>query len=393
MLKWPLFEEMCVILHPNCVIEYSMKRILRIIGVLAVGALMTTSCLNSSDNEVTTYNDMAIKTFTLGKLNRYLHKTSSKGTDSVYKATYSASTYKMHIDQLGHRIYNTDSLLTGTDVAHVICTVTTVNNGIVYIKSLTSDSLYYFTSGSDSVDFSKDRVFRVFATDGSGYRDYVVSLNVRNQDKGVFNWVKADKAGFPAAADSVERRAAEDLGFTYLGTSSYEIYAMTPDGVLVESEDGGITWKEDVLESSVQLMPTKSLSYVTWYWDAQTDYALLVGQLFDTDEAMVLWRKLVDNNGGGRWVYMPLAGNNPYYLPRMEHVELVHYADGVLAFGCDGKIYQSRDQGITWKTTSTYKYPEGFDVTSFYKVGVDQDDYLWLTDTESGQTWKGRLTE
>ena len=82
-----------------------------------------------------------------------------------------------------------------------MCTATTVNNGVVYIKSLTSDSLRYFSSGSDSIDFSQPRVFRVFATDGSGSRDYTVSLTVRNQDPGVFLWQVADKAGFPQTTD------------------------------------------------------------------------------------------------------------------------------------------------------------------------------------------------
>ena len=56
---------------------------------------------------------MAIKTFKLGTLKRYVHKTLSTGKDTVYLTTYSAATYKMNIDQLNHRIFNTDSLLTG----------------------------------------------------------------------------------------------------------------------------------------------------------------------------------------------------------------------------------------------------------------------------------------
>ena len=106
-----------------------------------------------------------------------------------------------------------------------------------------------------------------------------------------------------------------------------------------------------------------------------------------------LTTKPVDDDGDGRWVYMPLADDNNYYLPKMDYVVLVPYANSVLAFGNNKKIYQSRDQGITWKTTAAIQYPDGFNATSSYKVAVDNEDVLWLMDTVSGQTWKGRLTE
>jgi hypothetical protein len=375
------------------VIEYSMKRLLRPYCVLLFGALILSSCLGSDEDSTTTYNDMAIKTFKLGTLKRYVHKTLSTGKDTVYLTTYSAATYKMNIDQLNHRIFNTDSLLTGTDMKHIICTATTVNNGVVYIKSLTSDSLRYFSSGSDSIDFSQPRVFRVFATDGSGSRDYTVSLTVRNQDPGVFLWQVADKAGFPQTTDDEMRQAAERAGLIYLGKSSYEAYAINSEGMLMESEDEGATWTADKLDTDASLLPKNALSYAAWILDYKTDYALLAGQNPASDKAMVLWRKLVDDDGDGRWVYMPLADDNNYYLPKMDYVVLVPYANSVLAFGNNKKIYQSRDQGITWKTTAAIQYPDGFNATSSYKVAVDNEDVLWLMDTVSGQTWKGRLTE
>ena len=81
-----------------------MKRIFHVFcGLLAV-ILSLTSCLGSSDSDITTYNDVAIKSFSLGKLNRYIHTTTTSGADSVYKSTFTASSYKMNIDQLKHTI-------------------------------------------------------------------------------------------------------------------------------------------------------------------------------------------------------------------------------------------------------------------------------------------------
>ena len=379
---------------PKFVIDYSMKRIFHVFCGLFVAVLMLTSCLSSDDNSTTLYSDMAIKSFSLGNLNRYVHTTTSAGTDSVYKQTYSASSYKMNIDQVNHKISNADSLPTGTDAAHVICSATTVNNGVIYVKSLKSDTLFYFSSGSDSIDFTQPRIFRVYATDGSGSRDYTVSLSVRNQEKGIFQWTSADKAGFPTAEDSVERRAAEQAGLEYLGTSKYECYAIDPaTRLLMESEDHGLQWKADQLDTDISLLPTAGFSFASWLLDYKTDYALLVGQNPAPSSAMTLWRKLADYDMEGKWVYMTLAEDNPYYLPRMDYVALAYYKSQVFAFGSDRKIYVSRDQGITWKTSSNYSYPTDFNATTGYQATVDDNNTLWLKDPAAGKAWRGKLSE
>jgi len=342
---------------PKFVIEYSMRRIFRVFCEFLVVTLTLTSCLSSSDSETTTYNDMAIKTFTLGTLNRYLHTKSSTGADSIYKTTYAATDYKMSIDQIGHRIFNVDSLLKGTDLSRVICNVATVNNGIVYVKSLTSDTLVYFMTGTDSIDFTQPRQFRVFASDGSGSRDYTVSLNVRQFDAGVFNWIQASQTDFP--------------------------YVKPVD----------IDWtKEQIDSTDIAMLPQRVLAVTSWTTGPRTTYTLLAGYNEASPESLVLWRKLTDRDGSGRWVYMPVSEQNHYFMPMLDALSLVYYNKVVLAFCSNKKIYVSRDQGITWKTTSTYAFPAGFNSDSF-EAATDDEGYVWLTDRVSGQTWKGKLTE
>ena len=378
---------------PKFEITYPMKRILQTFCGMFVLSLALCSCLGG-DDDTTTYDDMVIKTFTLGTLNRYLHTTTSAGNDSVYKTTFSASSYKMNIDQIRDIIHNADSLPLGTDIAHVICNVTTKNGGTVFLKSTTSDSLTYFSSGSDSVDFSQPRVFRVFSTDGSGHRDYQVSLAARQQKAGIFQWTEADSSSFPAdLTHEQERKAAEEAGLTYIGSTGVEVYALSADGYIMESEDGGENWKRDELDSDHTLLPTTSLAFISWQLDALTDYALLVGQSAASDTAMTLWRKLADYDLEGRWVFMPLADDNPHYLPLMDYVALACFKGQVLAFGSNQEIYVSRDQGITWKTSSNYRYPTDFTATAGYQVAVSADgDTLWLKDPATGKAWQGKLT-
>lgn len=368
-----------------------MRRIFQAFcGLFAVGLLLT-SCLNSDETEMTVYDDMAISTFTLGTLNRYLPAADG----AVTKTTYAAGGYKMNIDQLGHTITNANPLLTGTDLAHVVCNVTTKNNGVVFVMPLDNDTPVYFNSGTDSIDFTQPRRFRVYATDESGYREYSVSLSVRTQEAGVFGWEAAEAADFPQASDTEVRQAAEAAGLTYIGRSSEEAYALNADGILMERTDDVDKWTEAALDTDAALLPQSHIAYTSWRLDDHTDYVLLAGQNPASDKAMVLWRKLADHKRRNQWVYMTLDEMNPYYLPKMDNIALVFYNGAALAFGSNGNIYVSRDQGITWKTTSTYHFPEGFNPEQQFEAVVGGDGSIWLKgqDDESEKVWKGRLTD
>ena len=113
-----------------------MRIIKKNICFWAVISVMLTSCLSSNDDEVKLYSDAVISSFTLGTLNKYVHLTTSEGGDSVIKSTITGSNYTMRIDQVSRRIYNADSLPVGTDVSHVVCTVSALNNGLILIKEI-----------------------------------------------------------------------------------------------------------------------------------------------------------------------------------------------------------------------------------------------------------------
>ena len=121
------------------------------------------ACTTTDDDSTTTlYDDAAIATFRLGTMNRYV--------DGV-KSTYSGSSYAFHIDKLSRTIYNTDSLPVGTDVEHVVCTLGTVNNSMPFIIDLDGEYMTYYT-GTDSIDFTTPRKFRVYSSNNSGYTEY-----------------------------------------------------------------------------------------------------------------------------------------------------------------------------------------------------------------------------
>lgn len=376
-----------------------MRRYIQAICIMATVCLCA-SCLGSDDDYyVSSYNDTAITSFSLGTLNRYLTTTSSTGEDSIYKTTYSAGTYVFTIDHYQRKIYNTDSLPYGTDAEHVLATINSKNGGTIVIKSLTSDSLSYYNS-SDSIDFSQTREVRVYALDGSHYRPYLVTLNVHQVEQSGMYWERMQAGEYPADdTKAAWEQAATAAGMKqFIGAGRAHGYAYDGDGQLMVSSDGGATWQPDNLDESSNLLPTEGIAFLSWPYatNEQTDYHLLVGatggEESSENDVCVVWRKIDEyatDSEPSKWVYIPVDKNNVYLLPRMEHISLLHYQGMVLAIGTDGNIYESRDQGITWKKSTTYTLPEELG-TKDVNATADGEGYIWLEGRDTGEVWRGK---
>ncbi len=408
-----------------------------------------TSCVSDSDSETKVYSDGAISYFALGTMNRYLHTTSSTGADSVYKTTFTGSSYKFHIDQINHRIFNTDSLPIGTDVEHVLVSLTSKNNGTVLIQSEEDEDILAFYSSTDSIDFTNPRKFFVYSSDNSGAKtEYTVQLNVHQELADNFVWhqlktseilqtlsnveahywkeeiyisgdvdnqekiYKVDTNGVLSEYTAYEKELPEGIK-KWIGTTSKEIYALSTDNRLMVLRDDGTTFVEDSLDDELDKLPVQDIAFVSYplEYATNTEYALIVGNrsvdAYPQEKIAMVWRKIVDNDEYAPksvWTYMDHAANNWYALPRMKHISMVAYDDGILAIGGENlgdptsapydAIYQSRDDGITWKINPAYQLPEAFD-DSATSVGmvVDKDKCLWLFCGLTGQIWRGRLNK
>ena len=352
-----------------------MRRFFYIYCLLLSSAVMLlTSCLGGNDDSTTTYDDAVITSFQLGTLNKYTHQTTSAGVDTVYKSTFKGSTYMMSIDQVGHRIFNRDSLPVGTDVAHVVCTLSTLHNGIPYFKSMVSDTLWLYSS-TDSIDFSSPRILRVFSTDGVGYNDYTVTLNVRSQAEATIAWTQMPEG------TKIPQTSMNGWAFAINETG---------DGI-VSSNDQWATTIQETLDTDASLLPTSNYGFACWKLGQGLSYALLVGDNDLQENAAVVWRKVIDEDKVSSWVFMPLDENNPYYLPKGLRYWLLPYKNGsVLAVGANSVFYQSRDQGITWKKDSKLMSP----VSHVAEAAIDEEGCLWLLESqETGTVWRGVINE
>ena len=364
---------------------------------------MMMSCLNSSDSDSTSYTDAAISSFSIGSLKRTQHTTSSTGADSTYTTTVSGAAYDFEIDHTGCRIFNPDSLPMGTDVSRVLVTMSAYNNGTILIKDVASDTLRLYNS-TDSLDFTKPRIITALSNDGQGTRNYTVNINVYQEDPYAFVWKLMSNDWSPEKTDDAEDNLPPGIK-CILGRSTKEEYALSTDNRMMVLSEGSTEWEEDLLNDDAKLLPTEDVSLVCYPMalTPNTDYVLIAGNrdanAYPQETIARVWRKTVDNDEQaerGVWTYMERPADALYQLPRMENLSLIYYDDSILAFGMPfTDIYQSRDNGITWKTGKTYQMPKDFDYvkTTSVKVVVDDDNYIWLYCSGSGQLWRGALNK
>ena len=352
-----------------------MKKKLYTIAVLLALAIAVTSCLgNSEDSEITVYDDTAISSFAFSAVNRYVHTTSKSGGDSVYLSKLTVANYPFTIDQYQRKIYNADSLPADCDLKHILVTATATSySGTITVKSATSDSLAYYNS-SDSLDFSTVREFRVFNNTGERYRAYQVQVNVKSRpESSTLVWTQMPEG----TVMPVTPMAGWDFRYNAAG-----------DG-LVSSHDNWATTINETLDEDSRLLPVNG-SFACWKLGNGLSYALLVGDSEAQDKYAVVWRKVIDNDNpmGSSWVYIPIEANNSYTLPKGQHYDLLPFVNGsVLAIDGNGVIYQSRDQGITWKTSSALQSP----VSSIAGAATDGEGGIWLLESvETGTVWYGR---
>ena len=336
-----------------------------------------TSCLKGNDEEIdiSDYDDVAITSFTISAVNKYTTTTASDGTQTVSKTTLTSKLPVFNIDQYNHKIFNNEPLVAGCDLKHILVTLTTKRNGQVGIKSLTSDSVltYVYT---DSIDFSQQREFRVYALNGSGYRAYQVTVNKESSEVIEKQWERV------ANEESAPKALYQDYALQKGETDTFQL-----------SKDGGSTWSDELLgdDEDAALLPTDGIAWVSFPYSASTntDYELMAGSCASEGEACTVWRKIVEKDFPevpAQWVNIPTEDSKDYYLPKMDTLSLVYYNGNVYAIGDDGMIFKSRDGGLTWKTTNDFTLPEELG-SNHIKAATDENGELYLRDLDSGALW------
>ena len=378
----------------------SMKRYIYALCITLSSVFLYASCLNSDSTEVTVYDDMAITGFSVSKINRYIHTTSKSGADSVYKKELTTLP-TFSIDQIQYKIYNTDSLPNDCDLNHVLAAISTSSySGGVYVKSLTSDTLWVYSS-TDSIDFSQPREIRVFNNTYEKYRTYEVKINQHQVETDKVLWERMPSDSYPVDNTKAKwEEAAANAGLgKFIGFGTKEGYAFNEDGTqIMVSKDEGATWEPDNIDGDISMLPKQNIAFVSYPFlpNEYTDYQLMAGTTEEGEIACSIWRKIAEYAEGSqacKWVQLPVEQYNRYYLPAMVSFSLVRFHGYILAIDSN-KIYSSRDNGITWRALDMFPLP-GDSETYFYHVEAvtDAEGALWFKDLDTNNVWRGVLVE
>ena len=293
-----------------------MKRNIFPVVLMLATVLIFASCMgHDSNDDYSYYGDAAITEFSLGTVNQYLIgvRKSTGVKDSLYKQTYTGSSYVFYIDQNNGLIYNPEPLPYGTDAAHILATITSKNSGTILLKDLESDEFDYYSS-SDSIDFSQDRLFRVVSQNGENIKDYTVKVSVQQQDEDEFKWTEKGTDANIAQAANIRLAAAGE-----------QVYAVMQNNALTE------TWVYD-LKSSLAGSDAPVYKFGP---DAYKSIAVQDGKLYLTDAG-----KLYVFEGGQQIQEQTIDSQVKQLVGAC--------SQRLYALSVSGSLLASKDQGTTW---------------------------------------------
>ena len=163
-----------------------MKRLFYTFVLLTAMAATFVACSKGDKVELTSH--CFITNFKVTALKRTVHTKSSTGVDSTYYTITNASAVRFAIDHRAGTITNVDMLPTGSILDAVLVTVSA--QGTAAYASISDTTSWTVHTEKDSINFTEPVIFRVMATDGKSYRDYRVTLNVRDNNADGFTWTK-----------------------------------------------------------------------------------------------------------------------------------------------------------------------------------------------------------
>lgn len=168
-----------------------IKRHILTLSVIAALGATVTSCLK--EDSTATSPLCAIQTFTIGDFTSPYPSKTTAGKDTTYSRTISGSSVYFNIDQVDNTISSVDSLPYWANISRIVPTIS-FTGGSVYCRQRGNQMFEYFTSGSDSVDFTQKVEFVVVATDGTSTKTYTAHLYKANNATDSLYWTEQENS-------------------------------------------------------------------------------------------------------------------------------------------------------------------------------------------------------
>lgn len=294
------------------------------IAVLLAALFSLVSCLDTNDGDYVYTDDSAVTAFSVTSAKKAVHVRASNGADSVYYTTATLTAYKFVIDQQRCVIYNPDSLPYGVDPTKLLVSANSLNSGSLVLKSMTSDSLSYFST-TDSLDFSKPRELQVYSLSGAAERKYEVRVNVHQEPADQFNWTKLPNPTAFTSATGVKSFVVT----TASGTTRRFLLASDGTTTTVYRADGDNAWTAATPDFNHTLAA-----------ETYRSAAVKHDTLFVCDNGVVM-----ATTDGNTWTQQTTAEAGVARIIAANPIRLYAYNN-------EGAMVSSDDSGKTWKAAS-----------------------------------------
>ena len=294
------------------------------IAVLLAALFSLVSCLDTNDGDYVYTDDSAVTAFSVTSAKKAVHVRASNGADSVYYTTATLTAYKFVIDQQRCVIYNPDSLPYGVDPTKLLVSANSLNSGSLVLKSMTSDSLSYFST-TDSLDFSKPRELQVYSLSGAAVRKYEVRVNVHQEPADQFNWTKLPNPTAFTSATGVKSFVVT----TASGATRRFLLASDGTTTTVYRADGDDAWTAATPDFNHTLAA-----------ETYRSAAVKHDTLFVCDNGVVM-----ATTDGNTWTQQTTAEAGVARIIAANPIRLYAYNN-------EGVMVSSDDSGKTWKAAS-----------------------------------------
>ena len=173
----------------------------------------------------------------------------------------------------------------------------------------------------------------------------------------------------------------------------------------ISSKDGLVWEQYDQLPSE---FPTDNFTFANYQLDtnANINRIVLLGEdKTSKDTTTVVWSQLDLEN---EWTPLTYENNN-HGCPKLENASIIRYNNKLYTFGGLGEyngyvppfnnFFESTDNGISWKAvTKKVMFPEEFmhlykEANGNYSCVIDNEQYIWIVWSQTGEVWKGRINK
>ena len=182
-----------------------------------------------------------------------------------------------------------------------------------------------------------------------------------------------------------------------IGPSRRFLFVAGTDGVY-KSKDG-IAWSREKLDSSYDLAPVSDLAFTVLNMNFNDSFENLLWSGVASDGRLSLWKKTVDNTSANDdvWSYYPSTEEIKYPLPELKSPVMFSYNEQAIYVGClndtISAFYVTADAGRNWiPATNVYVHPRAI-AAQEVACTVDDNKYVWLICSGSGEVWRGRLNK